>query len=288
MHFNYQSGLRLICAAVFFNTGAFAAVHTTDEAADNSTTKAEPYEKDVQKPDVDIGPGPGGVIRKEKDRRTKVESKYEWHVYTIWDSRYVSEGRDNLHSNDMLSLSSEFELDDITFIPWIARSPGVDFTEFDLNFIYSISVSQKTTAFLGYTHIRYHYLDERFNDNEISFALGYQPLLSLTMSAVIYHSFYADGSFIEFASSYSGEINKRTSYSIAVSLGANEGYIYDGHTGLNHFQIQAITSYMPFKQVELYAMAGYNQAINRDAEQYPGDETLNDFFWGSLGMVYFF
>jgi hypothetical protein len=297
MHIHYQSKLRYVrklmlrlpmCTAVMINAGAFAGDQTTDESVDNRKAKAEHNEKDEQHPAVDLGPGPGGVIKQEKMRRTEAESKYKWHMYMIWDSRYVSEGRDNLHSNDMFSLSSEFNLDDITFIPWFARSPGVDFTELDLNFVYSVSVSRKIKVFLGYTHIRYHYQEEHLNDNEISLALGYQPLQSLTLSSVIYHSFYADGSFVELSSSYFGEISKRTSYNIAVSLGANEGYIYDGHTGLNHFQLQATTSYLPSIQVELYAMAGYNQAINRDAGQYPGDETLKDFFWGSLGMVYLF
>ncbi len=71
-------------------------------------------------------------------------------------------------------------------------------------------------------------------------------------------------------------------------FGVNAEYIPDGHNGLNHFQLRANASYLPASQIELYVYTGYNQAINRDAVRYAGDELLADFFWGGIGITYLF
>lgn len=71
-------------------------------------------------------------------------------------------------------------------------------------------------------------------------------------------------------------------------LGVNAGYVADGHTGLNHFQLHADASYHPFIQTEFYSYIGYNAAINRDVVNYSGDDSLADFFWGGIGFIYVF
>jgi hypothetical protein len=93
---------------------------------------------------------------------------------------------------------------------------------------------------------------------------------------------------MEMAVKYFDAPYKRAHYSVQAGLGVNAGYVSDGHTGLNNFQLRANVSYLPVIQVELYAYTGYSAAINRDAVRYAGDELLGDFFWGGVGFVYVF
>ena len=71
-------------------------------------------------------------------------------------------------------------------------------------------------------------------------------------------------------------------------MGVNADYIPDGHNGLNHVQLRVNAAYQPVLQIELHSYVGYNQAINRDAIKYAGDEPLGDFFWGGVGLTYLF
>lgn len=265
---------------------ALAIEQTENNSVVNTITSTEHSEDDNNRPSVEAGAG--GGIALEKSHRTEAESLYSWHSHMLWESRYVSEGRDNLSGDGLFSLSSEFTIDDLTFIPWLAHSSPADYTELNLNLVYSTFVTEKLAASIGYTHLRFHDRGENSSDNEISLDLGYRLHQQLTVSAVVYHSFEADGSFAEFATSYYHELSDKVNYSVAVLLGANAGYIADGHDGLNNFQLLSTASYLPFDRLELYASASYNQAIGRDVMQYPGDETLKDFFWGGVGLVYLF
>jgi len=44
----------------------------------------------------------------------------------------------------------------------------------------------------------------------------------------------------------------------------------------------------PTVRIELFSYVAYNLAINRDTVDYAGDETLKNFFWGDIGLLYHF
>lgn len=52
------------------------------------------------------------------------EGTTECYADMLWESRYVSEGRDNLSGKHLISASSEFEINEFKIIPWIADGPG--------------------------------------------------------------------------------------------------------------------------------------------------------------------
>ena len=260
-------------------------------SGDNETgreleTRADGEGKIGAAPPIEIGPG--GDITLERKQRTEMESLFEWHTHFLWESRYVTEGRDNLSGDNLVSVSSEFMISEATFLPWYAVSPGADYSELNLNLIYGILPTEDLAVYFGYNHIRARYLDKRANDNEISLDLVHRLEKSVAVAAGIYHSFDADGSFLEMAIKYFDAPYKRAHYSVQAGLGVNAGYVSEGHTGFNHFLLRANVSYLPVVQVELYAYTGYNAAINRDAIRYTGDELLGDFFWGGVGFVYVF
>lgn len=257
-----------------------------DEPDRQAVTIPEDPGKIVAAPPVEVGPG--GDITLERKQRTEMESLFEWHTHFLGESRYVTEGRDNLSGEGLVSVSSDFIIGEASFLPWYAYSPGADYSELNLNLIYGILPAEDLAVYFGYNHIRARYLDERANDNEISLDLVHKLIKRVVLAAGIYHSFDASGSFMEMTVKYFDAPYKRAHYSVQAALGVNAGYVADGHTGLNHFQLRANASYLPVIQVELYAYIGYNAAINRDAIRYTGDETLGDFFWGGVGFAYVF
>jgi len=277
----------LLSAVLFVMPDVFAQASSADDEPDHQAgSSVDDAEKIVAAPPVQVGPG--GDITLERKQRTEMESLFEWHTHFLWESRYVTEGRDNLSGDGLVSVSSEFIIGEANFLPWYAVSPGADYSELNLNFIYGILPTEDLAVYFGYNHIRARSLGERANDNEISLDLVHKLIKRVVLAAGIYHSFDASGSFIEMTVKYFDAPYKRAHYSVQAGLGVNAGYVSDGHTGFNHFQLRANASYLPVIQVELYAYTGYNAAINRDAIRYTGDELLGDFFWGGVGFVYVF
>jgi len=237
-------------------------------------------------PPVEVGPG--GDLKLERKNRTAMESLFEWHAHALWESRYVSEGRDNLSGESLVSLSSEFIIGEANFIPWYAYSPGADYSELNLNFVYGVLPTEDVAVYIGYNHIRARQSGERENDNELSLGLVHKLVKHVGVAADIYHSFEADGSFLELSAKYNNALNIKFHYGVRAGLGVNAGYVTDGHTGLNHFQLRANASYHPIKQTEFYGYVGSNVAIERDADKYTADQLLDDFLWAGIGFIYLF
>lgn len=68
-------------------------------------------------------------------------------------------------------------------------------------------------------------------------------------------------------------------------LGINDGYIPDGHNGLNHLQIRLDLAYYPVSRLELLSYAAYNVAIDREPDRYEEDQALRSFFWVGVGLI---
>ncbi len=277
----------LLSAVLFVMPDVFAQTSSADDEPDHQvgTISDDPGKIDTAPP---VQVGPGGDLTLERKQRTEMKSLFEWHTSFLGESRYVTEGRDNLSGEGLVSVSSEFIIGEATFLPWYAYSPGADYSELNLNFVYGMLPTEDVAIYVGYNHIRARQSGERANDNEISLDLVHKLLKQVGVAAGIYHSFEADGSFVELSVKYFDSLNKKVRYSAQAGLGMNAGYVADGHAGLNHFQLRVNASYHPVIQVEFYAYTGYNAAINRDAIRYTGDELLGDFFWGGVGFVYVF
>lgn len=269
-----------LCVLVFITQVAFAQPGPPDE-------NVTPDEKKLL-PVREVETGLGGNIKLERKYRTRVESLYEWHAHLLWESRYVTEGRDNLSGKGLLSASTEFSIDEFSVVPWIAAGDNAGYTEFNLNVVNGSRLTEKLVLYLGYNYIYAKAPEGEFNDNEISLDLVYKWLEHVNLLTSVYHSFDAGGSFMEAAVKYSDKINKKVYYSMQGVLGINADYIPDGHNGVNHFQLRTSASYHPGRQIEVYAYAAYNIAINQDAMTYAGDELLRDFFWGGIGFTYLF
>jgi len=280
---------RLLLCAVFFvlpDVNAQTDI-TQDEAVSPLPAKsAEKKKSDAVRP---VEAGPGGGLKLESKKRAESESLFKWHAHMLFESRYVTEGRDNLSGEGLVSISSDFNMGEtLSIIPWLADSPGADYREFNLSFVGGRRLADDILLYAGYTWLYAREHDESANDDEISLGMVYEFTENMQAAALVYHSFYASGTFIETTIRYVHSISRAVDYSVQAILGANDGYVIDGHDGLNHFQLRANVEYNPVADIELYALAGYTRAINRDADNYADDESLGNFVWAGVGFVYLF
>ena len=242
--------------------------------------------EDNEPRDVEIGAG--GNLRLEKPYRTKLEEEFKWHAHLLWESRYVTEGRDNLSGKSIYSASTEFNYKDINIVPWIADAINTDYSEFNLNIVYATKLLDNLEFFAGYNHIRSRESGSRSNDNEINLDLVYFYEKRFQIVSNIYYSFDAEGAFAEVAINKGYRIDNTLSLNLRAGLGFNSGYVVDGHNGINHGQLLARVSYQAIDKLEVYAYTSYSLAINRDSNRYTGDELLRDLFWGGVGLSYRF
>ena len=84
--------------------------------------------------------GVGGNIKHTNTDINYKNKKFDLHIHPLWESRYVTEGRDNFAGNGTASIATEFNYKNFAVIPWAAKGISSDYSELNLNAIY------KTTA----------------------------------------------------------------------------------------------------------------------------------------------
>lgn len=279
----------LLTAALLVSQSVFAQLDPVEAVNfEEESVHAQATDNAEKLPVKEVEIGSGGNIKLERKYRTKIENQYEWHAHLLWESRYVTEGRDNLSADSLVSVSTEFSIDEFSVIPWFADSAAADYSEFNLNIVNGARLTNSLVLYAGYSYVYSRFSGGKGSDNEIGLDLVYKWFKHVNALASIYHSFDAHGSFMEWAIKYNNALNKHVHYGVQGVLGVNAGYVPDGHNGLNHYQLRANASYHPMKQIELYAYTGYNVAIDREVNKYAGDELLRDFFWGGVGITYLF
>ena len=237
-------------------------------------------------PPVEIGIG--GSIRRENPCQFKAEDLHPVHLHFRWESRYVSEGRDNLAGDGLSSVFSDISLGNFTFAPWLAYGYDSEYTELNLNFIYGLKLTDQLDIYGGYTHLQSRLEGGHTTDNEMFADLVYMPTTLFDVLVNYYHSFEASGFFWEFALKREQMLNDQTVLTLRSILGVNEGYVPNGHNGLNHVQLRLNLAFYPVPCIEIMPYMAYNFAIDSEPEHFTGDITLRDFFWGGIGVVYHF
>lgn len=200
-----------------------------------------------------------------------------------WDSRYVSEGRDNLAGDGLAGATVELGWRGLTLGSWYASSPDNGYDELNLGAAYALEFGRLETA-LGYTYLDFPVDDE--DDHEIGLGLGLADIPGgFELGLESYYSFEATGAFFEAAAARPVELGHLLSVAPVALFGANAGYIADGHDGLNNAAL-LLEAAVPLKPgVALTAYIGHNWAINSEPEQYSEDEALKDFGFGGVALT---
>lgn len=231
----------------------------------------------------------GGPLSADKDfvGKAPVEeySPLEIAVTGTWESRYVSEGRDNLDGAGMVSTAVDMSFDGLTLTAWYANSYDVAYSELDLVLEYAFDLGDDLESYLYYAHLRYPH-DGNASENEIGTGLAYTALpLGLVPAVDCYYLAESDGTWIDCSLAYSIQVTDGIEVAPAVVCGCNGGYLGDGHNGANCIALTLPVTCAVTDKVELGAYASYQWDIDSDPVKHADDGSLGDFFWAGVAVT---
>lgn len=178
------SGAMRLALLVLWLTGASGTTHAQEQGS---------IDADEVMPSIEIGPG--GRLEIESDDRAAAEAEYPRYIQMMLESRYVTEGRDNLDGEGLVSVATDLSFGDLVFAPWLAHGLDYDYTELNLNFAYPIWLEERFKLFASYTHLRFSPDESPHYDNELGLEAAVSWLEPVELTFNGYYSFDAQGSF---------------------------------------------------------------------------------------------
>lgn len=206
----------------------------------------------------------------------------ETNVEASWDSRYVSEGRDHSDGDCLLGVSAEAARRYVSLGVWYGFSPPQKYRELNL---YAVVAEEweLVEGYVAYNHVRY--LSDNEYDHEIGAGIGCSSLpAGLRFGLDGYHSIEQKGSFFEASVSGEYETIGRLTLQPSASVGFNAGYVSDGHDGLYNFAARLGVRKNVNDQLYVTGYLAHSWAIDRNQDEYEGDESLRDVFYGGIAL----
>jgi hypothetical protein len=209
---------------------------------------------------------------------------YTYRSLTAWDSHYASEGRDNLEGAPIGSILLELEKGDWLLGSWLAASGDADYEE--RNFFIERGFEWKgIEGYFGYKFLQFPGQDNE-DDNEFGAGLSGPELpLGLVPAVNWYCSVDARGSYLEGGLSREVTLTDALSLEPSLMIGRNDGYISDGHNGLDHVRFALVAHYRVNDRVGLYTHIGRSFALDSTPAAFAGDALLKDIFHGGIGIA---
>lgn len=156
-----------------------------------------------------------------------------------WNSRYVSEGRDNLEDGGIASVAVDLDrpsplpfMDTWHFSSWFAESLATPYTELNLSLGSSFAIGEMDGA-IGHTWLDFNGPDA--SDHEFDLQLGIGLFDEFDFSSAFVYSTEAEGTFIELVAS-SDIVREKFILTPYILLGINRGYIPEEPETFNNLQ----------------------------------------------------
>ena len=208
---------------------------------------------------------------------------FEAHAHTGWESLYFSEGRDALNGKSLWAGSLEVGYDHFSGGVWYGRSSNHQYDEVQ----YNLAFTQEINGFqfyAGYSHLVFAKDNE--SDDEWSAGISYGELpFAFETSLDAYYSMDAEGTFFEWSNTKLFNPSDEFECSLSGIFGWNEGYVSDGHNGMNFFSINLGVGKLITENFSLIGHINQSWAIDRDLNL-AGDQGLKDFFHFGLGVEF--
>ncbi|MCJ8301459.1 hypothetical protein [Shewanella sp.] len=152
-----------------------------------------------------------------------------------WDSKYVSEGRDNLDGGGITWGTVAVQHGNLNIYAIGGRADSQDYSELNFGLEYAISLSDTVEVSLGYQRLEF-YGDERCNDNELFASLAYQAQTWLIPSLGYTYSTEAGGYFVEASIHSPWQLSQGLTLTPYITQAFDFQYVTEEHQGANHFQ----------------------------------------------------
>lgn len=210
----------------------------------------------------------------------KGNSQVEFSVDLGWESKYISEGRDNLDSGGIYWSGIAAQYQNVNVYTRVGRADSENYTEWQFGLEYGITLSDNFEAAIGYQRLEF-YGDERASDNELFSSIAYTGVEWLTPSINYTYSTEAEGYFVELSLHSSWDISETWNITPYLTQGIDYQYVTEIHNGRNNLQFGVESAYALTPAINI---AGHvSQSIaQQDIEQEVGysSSKLNETFGG--------
>ena len=167
-----------------------------------------------------------------------------------WDSKYISEGRNNLDKGGIYWTTAAVQIDDLTLFTTVGRGDSQYYIEWNMGLEYGFELGDNLSASLGYQRIE-AYSDERSGDNELFATLEYTGIEWLTPSLSYTYSTEAAGYFVEASLHSEWPISDKLTLTPYITQAFDFQYVTEEHNGPNHFQFGFEAQYQLADQLVL-------------------------------------
>jgi hypothetical protein len=160
-----------------------------------------------------------------------------------YDSKYVSEGRDNLDRGGILWTTLNADIDShFSFQGAYGRATdsSVDYDELNLGMQFADSVGE-VDYYFGYTYLSFFEDDQ--DDHEIGFGFVWNSFGAFTPFLDYVHSTSASGSFLQLGIQTETKIGEALIINPYLSVAYDFGYASESHDGHNHVALGASLNY---------------------------------------------
>ncbi len=281
-----KAGILIFCLLLSFSLYASTDPELYDSTESAANEDPDEYETGDEVAPVEIGSA--GKLRRETPRRSEIEADYSSHFHVMLESQYITEGRDNLDEDALLSLSTDITQGNFSFVPWLAHSASANYTELNLNFIYGFTFSSPFELYFSYTYLDFDTDGIQADDYELGIELAYNGFEPVQLVTSLVYSDEVSDAYGELLLRYDHSLSTSLNACIVASVGYNDGYVSEGHRGFDHGQLKACAIYFPWPQLEISGYLGFTRSIDKNASRYADDALLENHHWLGLAVSYRF
>lgn len=209
------------------------------------------------------------------------------YVETIWESHYVSEGRDYLEGDGIFATFASIGHEDFALDASFREGLDLKYSELNIGPSYEHEFDDFTLSAYYYN---LQFIREDLQDHEIGVGMHYHGLpLNFSISANTYYSFKWYGNYSLVSLIWDYEIIDGLFIQPRAVLGMNSGYVPEAHDGPDHFALRLDAEYVVTDHVSLTGYIRYNWEIEKESfDQSPGDYDLGNYLWTGLGVAFYF
>ena len=196
---------------------------------------------------------------------------------SFWESKYVSEGRDNLEQGGLFSTEIGAQWDAFAIGAWFAFGDSDAYEELNFFVEYGFTLGA-LEAYFGYT--RLEFTADHESDNEWGGGISYGQLPFITVGIDYTYSTGAGGGFAEvFITSELVLLEGRLVFEPYILEGIDFGYASEAHDGFNNFQAGLGAHYILSDRFALYGSINHTWA-HQDVR----NDGLGNEAWIALGF----
>ena len=194
------------------------------------------------------------------------------------ESRYISEGRDNLQNGGIYTLQASHAVNNTGIGIWTATGTEDDYDEGNAWVDFTLRFDS-LELIPSYTFLAFS--NNSANDHEFGLSLVWNSDEDSGADIAYVYSNEADGSFWEASIWQNFRFYQSLTLSPYFAVGINSGYINNEHRGFNNSVFGLNVEYSIGRHLVLTAHAAYSRALNRKS-----GESLENESWTGIGLVF--